>query len=59
MLKKSLAIPFELVLNHLIIEAKINGENNFKLTLDTGMPISGIILFKNKKSENLNLSYIV
>lgn len=57
MLKKSLAIPFELVLNHLIIEAKINGENNFKLTLDTGMPISGIILFKNKKSENLNLSY--
>ena len=50
-------IPFELVLNHIIIEAKINGNNDFKLALDTGMPIGGIILFKNEKSNNLNLGY--
>ena len=57
MSKKSLTIRFELVLNHIIIEAKINAANYIKLTLDTGMPIGGIILFKNKKSENSNLNY--
>lgn len=51
-------IPFELVLNHIIIKAKINENNNVKLVLDTGLPVGGAILFKNEKFKNFNLNYI-
>jgi len=57
MLKKSLTIPFELVLNHIIIKAKINGNADIKLVLDTGLPIGGAILFKSEKTEKLNLNF--
>ena len=57
MLNDKITFPFELVLNHIIVKAKINGNNEFKLALDTGMPVGGIILFKNEKSEKLNLNY--
>lgn len=58
MLKKKLMIPFELVLNHIIIKAKINGNTDVKLILDTGLPVGGAILFKNQKSKKYNLNYI-
>lgn len=51
------AIPFELVLNHIILNVKINQINKIKLVLDTGLPIGGVILFKNEKSDKLDLKY--
>jgi hypothetical protein len=54
---EGIKIPFELVLNHIMIKAKVNGDNDVALVLDTGMPVGGIILFKNEKSEKLNLNY--
>jgi hypothetical protein len=51
-------IPFELVLNHIIIQAEFNGERTFKLALDTGMPVGGVILFDTEKTAQLGLSYI-
>ena len=52
-----ITIPFDLILNHIVITAKVNGKNNFNLTLDTGMPVGGLILFRSVKSEQLNLSF--
>lgn len=57
MLKKSITIPFELVLNHIVINSIINGIDNIKLVLDTGLPINGLILFKNEKIDKLDLKY--
>lgn len=51
-------IPFELVLNHIIIKAKINGNTDVKLVLDTGLPIGGAILFKSEKFQKFNLTYV-
>jgi len=53
-----ITIPFDLILNHIVITAKVDGKNNINLTIDTGMPIGGVILFRSAKSEHLELGYL-
>jgi len=50
-------IPFELENNHIIITAKLNGDNSVRLVLDTGFPAHGAILYKTDQIEALNLKY--
>ncbi|HKQ96986.1 MAG TPA: PDZ domain-containing protein [Candidatus Polarisedimenticolia bacterium] len=47
-------IPFRLVNNHVVIPASING-TRLDLVLDTGMPMEGVMLYKNDKVRGLGL----
>ena len=49
--------PFELVNNHIIITANLNGDNLVRLVLDTGFPAHGAMLYKTEQIEKLNLQY--
>ncbi len=55
--KRSTAIPFRLFLNHVHIEAEVNGAKKLELILDTGMPVPGVLFLGGKKIRELNLSY--
>ena len=50
-------IPFQLIQNHVILTADLNGGNSVKLVLDTGMPAHGAMLYKTKQIEDLNLKF--
>ena len=50
-------IPFELVLDHIVITAILNGENPVNLVLDTGMPAHGAMLYETENIKELNLHY--
>jgi len=50
-------ISFELIQNHVVLSANLNGENPVKLVLDTGFPAHGAMLYKTKQIEKLNLRY--
>ncbi|MCZ6695583.1 MAG: aspartyl protease family protein [Acidobacteria bacterium] len=49
-------IPFELVNNHVIIPISVSG-SKFQVILDTGMPMSGLMLYGTEVVENLQLEY--
>jgi hypothetical protein len=49
-------IPFELERNKVFIQATINGIH-FRLVLDTGCPIPGVMLFQSSRVEKLGLTY--
>lgn len=48
-------IPFELDINHIILETTIQGEK-FELILDTGMPMDGILLFGSQEIDKLGIA---
>ncbi len=48
--------PFKLISNHVVIPVEVKGQP-LNLILDTGMPLSGGLLFNNEKVEKLNLQY--
>jgi hypothetical protein len=50
------SIPFELNANHLIFPIRVQ-ETTFRVILDTGMPMSGIMLYETEAVKNLDLSY--
>jgi hypothetical protein len=54
--KGVVSIPFELDSNHLILPVQIKG-TTFRVILDTGMPMNGIMLYGTKAVENLDLAY--
>jgi hypothetical protein len=53
---KSVTIPFELINNHLIIPVSVGGET-FRVILDTGMPISAVLLYDTDRIEGLGLNF--
>ena len=52
----TVVIPFELVNNHVIIPISVKG-TKFDVILDTGMPMSGLMLFGTEAVEKLDLEY--
>ena len=50
------SIPFELDSNHLIFPIRIK-ETTFRVILDTGMPMSGLMLYGTDAVEKLDLEY--
>jgi hypothetical protein len=50
------SIPFELDSNHLIFPIRIKG-TTFRVILDTGMPMSGLMLYDTDAVEKLDLRY--
>ena len=52
----TVTIPFELVNNHLIIQVSLGGEA-FDVILDTGMPISALMLYATDRVDELDLNY--
>ena len=52
---KPTRIPFEFAGNELRVEAKINGSGPFRIIVDTGMPIPGILLFQGERVDALRL----
>lgn len=52
----SFTIPFKLINNHLIIPVSI-GETIFDVILDTGMPVSGLMLYGTDEVDALDLAY--
>ncbi|MBK7645010.1 MAG: aspartyl protease family protein [Planctomycetes bacterium] len=49
-------IPFRFVANQVRIDARVNGQGPFCLTLDTGMPIPGVLLYESEAVTKLGLS---
>jgi hypothetical protein len=49
-------IPFEIDTNHVIIPIEVRG-NSFRVILDTGMPMSGLMLYGTASVEDLGLEY--
>lgn len=49
-------IPFEFLSNEVRIDATINGHGPFHLILDTGMPIPGVLLFRDEAVDALGLA---
>ncbi len=52
----SVSVPFVMRSNHVIVSVEVKGKT-FDVILDTGMPMEGIILFDNKKSQSLEIEY--
>ena len=50
------SIPFELDSNHVIFPIRIK-ETTFRVILDTGMPMSGLMLYGTEAVEKLDLEY--
>ena len=50
------SIPFELDSSHLIFPIRIK-ETTFRVILDTGMPMSGLMLYGTEAVEKLDLEY--
>jgi hypothetical protein len=50
------SIPFELDSNHLIIPIRIK-DTTFRVILDTGMPMSGVMLYGTEAVKKLDLEY--
>lgn len=50
-------MPFELVGNHVVLSAEINGRK-LGLILDTGMPAHGAILYGGPLADELGLKYV-
>ncbi len=50
------SIPFDLDSNHLIFPVRIKG-TTFRVILDTGMPMSGIMLYGTEAVKKLDLAY--
>ena len=48
-------IPFQFVENEVRIEATVNGAGPFHIIVDTGMPIPGVLLFRNERVDALHL----
>jgi hypothetical protein len=53
---KTVTIPFKLINNHLIIPISVGGET-FDVILDTGMPISAVLLYETERLEGLDLNF--
>jgi len=54
---KPARIAFQLVGNEVRIEANVNGAGPFRLIVDTGMPIPGVLLFRNERVDALHLEH--
>lgn len=54
--KGVVTIPFEIDTNHVIIPIEVRG-NRCRVILDTGMPMSGLMLYGTELVENLGLEY--
>ena len=52
----AVTIPFELINNHLIIPVSL-GDETFNVILDTGMPISAVMLYATDRVNELDLNY--
>jgi len=52
----AITIPFELINNHLIIPISL-GEATFDVILDTGMPISAVMLYGTDRVDELDLNF--
>jgi len=50
-------IPFELILNHIILTAELEDGSKVKLVLDTGMPAHGAMLYETEKINKIGLKY--
>lgn len=48
-------IPFQLMRNKIILPVSVNGSRELKVILDTGMPGTGLLLFRKEVGEELNL----
>lgn len=48
-------IPFQFVGNQVRLDATIQGKGPFRLVLDTGMPMGGVLLFQNERVRALEL----
>jgi|GEM_PF-930133 len=49
--------PFELIRNQIVIPVEMNG-STLKLIFDSGMPADGVILFGNKRIDDLKFKYV-
>ena len=54
---KSVTIPFELIGNHIVLPAKINGRE-IGMILDTGMPANGALLHAGPGGEMYGLQSV-
>ena len=52
----AVTIPFELINNHLIIPISLGGQT-FDVILDTGMPISAVMLYSTDRVDKLDLNF--
>jgi hypothetical protein len=52
----TVTIPFKLINNHLIIPVSVGGKT-FDVILDTGMPISAVLLYDTDRLEALDLNF--
>ena len=50
-------IPFEVDGQHVVFPMTVNGQGPFRLVLDTGMPMGGILLYKKQTVDQLELDY--
>lgn len=54
--KTSARIPCALVSNQVVVDVEVNGGGPFRLVVDTGMPVPGVLLFDRPKVEALKLA---
>jgi len=50
-------IPFELINNHIVIPVSVHGSEPFRMILDTGMPVGGVVLYESERVDALELAY--
>jgi rhodanese-related sulfurtransferase len=54
--KSSTTVPFEIIRNHIILKAGVNG-NEIRLALDSGLGADGAVLFGSPEIEKLGLKF--
>ena len=50
-------IPLELVNSHIVIPVSVDGSKPFRMILDTGMPVRGVVLYDSERVDALDLAY--
>ncbi|MBU0691613.1 PDZ domain-containing protein [bacterium] len=54
---KPISFPFDFNHKLIVLSVVINGKKTLRVVLDTGMPGDGLLLFKTRKTEELDLSF--
>ncbi len=50
-------VPFSEINNHVILPVSVNGSEPLRVVLDTGMPMSGLVLYGGERADRLNLEF--
>ncbi|ANM28423.1 hypothetical protein ABI59_00430 [Acidobacteria bacterium Mor1] len=50
-------VPFSEINHHVILPVSVNGSEPLRVVLDTGMPMSGLVLYGGERADSLDLDF--